>query len=88
MAGSTRAALGGAGPGVAQARIALTGDVRSAADELAHHVDRICAATGAHQVHLVGHSAGGLVARYYVQRMGAMPGYTRSSPWVRRTRAP
>jgi pimeloyl-ACP methyl ester carboxylesterase len=49
---------------------ALTGDVRSAADELGHEVERLCAATGAEQVHVVGHSLGGLVARYYVQRQG------------------
>jgi len=48
---------------------ALTGDVRSAAGELAQQVELICAATGAPQVHVVGHSLGGLVARYYVQRL-------------------
>jgi triacylglycerol lipase len=42
---------------------ALTGDVRSAAGELAQQVERICTATGAQQVHVVGHSLGGLVAR-------------------------
>lgn len=47
---------------------ALTGDVRSAANELGHEVERLCAATGANKVHVVGHSLGGLVARYYVQR--------------------
>ncbi|MGH3696228.1 MAG: esterase/lipase family protein [Pseudonocardiaceae bacterium] len=49
---------------------ALTGNVRSAAHELGREVDRICEATGAEQVHVVGHSLGGLVARYYVQRLG------------------
>jgi triacylglycerol lipase len=49
---------------------ALTSDVRSAAGELAQQVERICAATGAPQVHVVGHSLGGLLARYYVQRLG------------------
>lgn len=49
---------------------ALTGDVRSAAGELAQQVERICGATGAQQVHVVGHSLGGLVGRYYVQRLG------------------
>lgn len=49
---------------------ALTGDVRSAAGELRDGVEHICAAAGADQVHVVGHSLGGLVARYYVQRMG------------------
>ncbi|MGH3764647.1 MAG: esterase/lipase family protein [Pseudonocardiaceae bacterium] len=49
---------------------ALTGDLRSAARELGNEIERICEATGAEQVHVVGHSMGGLVARYYVQRMG------------------
>ena len=49
---------------------ALTGDVRSTADELGREVERICEATNADMVHLVGHSHGGLVARYYVQRLG------------------
>ncbi len=49
---------------------ALTGDVRSAARELGGEVERVCEVTGAEQVHVVGHSLGGLVARYYVQRMG------------------
>jgi acetyl-CoA carboxylase carboxyl transferase subunit beta len=33
-------------------------------------VERTCAETGYERVHVVGHSLGGLVARYYVQRMG------------------
>ncbi len=49
---------------------ALTGDVRSAAREFGREVERICEATSAEQVHVVGHSLGGLVARYYVQRLG------------------
>ena len=49
---------------------ALTGDIRHAARDLAAHVERICAATGADRVHVVGHSLGGLIARYYVQRLG------------------
>ncbi|MDQ3761199.1 MAG: alpha/beta fold hydrolase [Actinomycetota bacterium] len=49
---------------------ALTGDVRSAARELGREVEQICEATSAEQVHVVGHSMGGLVARYYVQRLG------------------
>lgn len=48
----------------------LTGDVRSAAREFGREVERICEATSAEQVHVVGHSLGGLVARYYVQRLG------------------
>jgi len=49
---------------------AFTGDIREAARELGHHVERICASTGADRVHIVGHSLGGLMARYYVQRLG------------------
>ncbi|MFY9808815.1 MAG: alpha/beta fold hydrolase [Pseudonocardiaceae bacterium] len=48
---------------------ALTGDVRGVARKLGREVERICEATSAEQVHVVGHSLGGLVARYYVQRL-------------------
>ncbi|GAA4934875.1 alpha/beta hydrolase family protein [Actinomycetospora succinea] len=49
---------------------AFTGDIREAARDLGHHVERLCASTGADRVHIVGHSLGGLIARYYVQRLG------------------
>jgi len=49
---------------------AFTGDIRSAARDLGDHVERLCASTGADRVHIVGHSLGGLLARYYVQRLG------------------
>ncbi|MFI9007309.1 esterase/lipase family protein [Actinosynnema sp. NPDC053489] len=49
---------------------ALTGDVRRSAALLGEHVERICAETGSDRVHVVGHSLGGLIARYYVQRLG------------------
>jgi triacylglycerol lipase len=45
-------------------------DVRAAARELAAHVDRLRQRTGADTVHVVGHSLGGLVARYFVQCLG------------------
>nr|WP_229891002.1 alpha/beta fold hydrolase [Streptomyces mashuensis] len=48
----------------------LTCDLRAAAALLARHVEEICASTGHQRVDMVGHSLGGLVARYYVQRMG------------------
>jgi triacylglycerol lipase len=48
----------------------FTGDLREAAHELAGHVERLCEATGADKVHIVGHSLGGVIARYYVQRLG------------------
>ncbi len=49
---------------------ALTGDVRMAAHELRRHVERLRERTGSDQVHVVGHSLGGVIARYYVQRLG------------------
>ena len=48
----------------------LTHDVPRAATRLAAVVERLCAETGYERVHVVGHSMGGLVARYYVQRLG------------------
>ncbi|HSF26656.1 MAG TPA: alpha/beta fold hydrolase [Actinomycetes bacterium] len=45
-------------------------DVREVARELALAVEALCAETGYERVHVVGHSLGGLVARYYVQRLG------------------
>ena len=48
----------------------LTGDIRTAAHELRRHVERLLELTGAEKVHIVGHSLGGMIARYYVQRMG------------------
>ncbi|MFI1970424.1 lipase [Streptomyces cinnamoneus] len=48
----------------------LTCDVRTAAALLARHVEEVCARTGRQQVDMVGHSLGGLIARYYIQRMG------------------
>jgi pimeloyl-ACP methyl ester carboxylesterase len=48
----------------------LTHDLRSAARRLAATVESICEQTGYERIHVVGHSMGGVVARYYVQRMG------------------
>lgn len=48
----------------------FTQDVRTAAARLADLVERTCQETGYERVHVVGHSLGGVVARYYVQRMG------------------
>ncbi|HVW81698.1 MAG TPA: alpha/beta fold hydrolase [Mycobacteriales bacterium] len=47
-----------------------TSDVRAAARQLAETVEGICEQTGYERIHIVGHSLGGLVARYYVQRLG------------------
>ncbi|MEE1756106.1 esterase/lipase family protein [Streptomyces sp. SP18CS02] len=48
----------------------LTCDVRTAAELLGRHVEEICARTGHREIDIVGHSLGGLIARYYVQRLG------------------
>ncbi|MCS0637098.1 alpha/beta fold hydrolase [Streptomyces sp. LP05-1] len=48
----------------------LTSDLRTAAGLLGRHVEDICARTGQARVDIVGHSLGGLIARYYVQRLG------------------
>lgn len=45
----------------------LTSDVRKAAADLADQVERVCQQSGYEQVVLVGHSLGGIIARYYVQ---------------------
>ncbi|MFI9173995.1 esterase/lipase family protein [Streptomyces lincolnensis] len=48
----------------------LTCDIRTAAALLGRHIEEICERTGSPQVDVVGHSLGGLIARYYVQRLG------------------
>ncbi|MER7106553.1 lipase family alpha/beta hydrolase [Streptomyces sp. NPDC000229] len=48
----------------------LTCDIRAAAELLGRHVEEICDRTGQREVDIVGHSLGGLIARYYVQRLG------------------
>lgn len=48
----------------------LTCDVRAAAALLGRHIEQVCERTGHSQVDIVGHSLGGLIARYYVQRLG------------------
>lgn len=48
----------------------FTNDVPRAAARLADLVERLCNETGSETVQIVGHSMGGLVARYYVQRLG------------------
>ena len=48
----------------------LTQDLRSVARRLQDLVEQTCEETGYERVHVVGHSLGGLVARYYVQRLG------------------
>jgi pimeloyl-ACP methyl ester carboxylesterase len=48
----------------------LTCDIRTAAELLGRHIEEICARTGHREVDIVGHSLGGLIARYYAQRLG------------------
>lgn len=48
----------------------LTADVAAAAERLGRHVERICDQTGYDRVNVIGHSLGGVIARYYVQRRG------------------
>lgn len=48
----------------------LTCDIRTAAELLGRHIEEICVRTGHREVDVVGHSLGGLIARYYVQRLG------------------
>ncbi|WP_031477537.1 lipase family alpha/beta hydrolase [Streptomyces bicolor] len=48
----------------------LTCDIRTAAELLGRHIEEICERTGSRQVDIVGHSLGGLIARYYVQCLG------------------
>jgi pimeloyl-ACP methyl ester carboxylesterase len=48
----------------------LTGDIRVAAAQLAEEVERIVGETGYERIHVVGHSMGGVIARYYVTRLG------------------
>lgn len=45
-------------------------DIPELAEQLADHVQEVLERTGGTKVHLVGHSLGGLVARYYIQRLG------------------
>jgi pimeloyl-ACP methyl ester carboxylesterase len=47
-----------------------TQDIRSVAAQLAALVEKTCEETGYERVHVVGHSLGGVIARYYVQRLG------------------
>ncbi|WP_433166082.1 esterase/lipase family protein [Kribbella sp. CA-247076] len=48
----------------------LTLDVRRTAERMGAEIERICEESGSDQVHVIGHSLGGLIARYYVQRLG------------------
>ncbi|WP_404384532.1 alpha/beta fold hydrolase [Knoellia locipacati] len=48
----------------------FTADVRTAAAQLGEEIEAIVQETGYEKIHIVGHSLGGLIARYYVTRLG------------------
>ncbi|MBV9026370.1 MAG: alpha/beta fold hydrolase [Streptomycetaceae bacterium] len=48
----------------------LTSDIRRAAEILGRHVEKVCEQSGHERLDIVGHSLGGLIARYYAQRLG------------------
>jgi pimeloyl-ACP methyl ester carboxylesterase len=48
----------------------FTSDVRTAAGSLGRAVEDLCEQTGYERVHVVAHSLGGVIARYFVQRLG------------------
>ena len=47
----------------------LSTDVRTAAARLSEEVERIVEETGFERIHIIGHSLGGLIGRYYVTRL-------------------
>lgn len=47
-----------------------TGDIATSAQQLASFVDRLLARSGAKRVSIVGHSEGGMMARYYIKFLG------------------
>jgi pimeloyl-ACP methyl ester carboxylesterase len=48
----------------------FTNDVPAAAELLGDAIEKVAANTGYERIHVIGHSLGGLMARYYVQRLG------------------
>jgi pimeloyl-ACP methyl ester carboxylesterase len=48
----------------------LTRDIPAAAAQLGKAIEKLAANSGYERIHVVGHSLGGLIARYYVQRLG------------------
>ncbi len=48
----------------------FTDDIADVAERLGTLIEDVCDQTGYDRVHIIGHSMGGLVARYYVQRLG------------------
>ena len=50
--------------------LTVSNDVRAAAAGLSVEVERVVEETGFERIHIIGHSLGGLIARYYVTRLG------------------
>ena len=50
--------------------LTLATDVRTAAARLSVEVEQVVEETGFERIHIIGHSLGGLIARYYVTRLG------------------
>lgn len=48
----------------------FTDDIADVARRLGTLIEDVCEQTGYERVHIIGHSMGGLIARYYVQRLG------------------
>ena len=48
----------------------LSSDIARCAADLGARIERVCEQTGHERVHVVGHSLGGLISRYLVQRLG------------------
>lgn len=48
----------------------LTDDIRSVSARLGELIERVCEETGRERIHVIGHSLGGLIGRYLVQRLG------------------
>ena len=48
----------------------LTTDVRRAAGQLATAIETLVNSSGYERIHVIGHSLGGLISRYYAQRLG------------------
>ncbi|WCZ35936.1 esterase/lipase family protein [Corynebacterium heidelbergense] len=47
-----------------------TQDIPASAEDLGAYIEQVLSATGAEQVDIVGHSQGGLLARYWINEMG------------------
>ena len=62
-------------------------DIEHFAEQLGAKIESVCAATGAAQVLLVGHSMGGLVARAYVRQRAGRRASNGSLPSARRITA-